>query len=353
MPARNIAQLGAERQSAATGAAMPQSIALQSAAAGTVAPHSPAPQTALAGGVAPRNIALLLEYDGSLYHGWQSQTNAPAVQDAVAAALCRLDGAAHVRLSGASRTDAGVHARGQVANFCTESAIPAEKYAYALNTLLPEGICCAGSAEAPPEFHSRFSARGKAYSYRILNRRFPSALLRDRAWHVPMALDVGAMRAAAAHIVGKRDFAAFMSSGSPVSSTVRTVWELSVERGGDNGNGGAGCAGAGEDAKTANDAGAGGGAVDAWGAKNAKNAKDAGDAGDIVELRVSGDGFLYNMVRIIAGTLVYVGLGRIGAEAVEEILRGRERKAAGKTAPPQGLCLEAVFYGDSGPTFTG
>jgi tRNA pseudouridine38-40 synthase len=252
-----------------------------------------------------------------------------------------------------------------VANFFTESSIPAEKYAYALNTLLPEGICCAGSAEAPPEFHSRFSAKGKAYSYRILNRRFPSALLRDRAWHVPMALDVGAMRAAAARLVGKRDFAAFMSSGSPVKSTVRTVWGLAVERGGVSGDSGprtdSGC---GCDGNARTDSGAGGdGGVSGASAASADNRAggdvgigdaraDSADSGDIVELRVSGDGFLYNMVRIMAGTLVYVGLGKIGAEGVESALRGRARDAAGKTAPPQGLCLERVFYGDGGPLFS-
>jgi tRNA pseudouridine38-40 synthase len=249
-------------------------------------------------GVTRRNIALLLEYDGVPFHGWQSQANAKAVQDIVAGAICRLDGAKSVKLNGASRTDAGVHARGQVASFFTESAIPAGKYAFALNTLLPPGVCCAGSAEAPPDFHARFSATGKQYSYRILNRRFPSALLRDRAWHVPLPLDIGAMAAAAGQIVGERDFRAFMASGSPVNSTVRTVWELSVEQ-----------------------------------------------DGDIVCISVAGNGFLYNMVRIIAGTLAYVGLGKIEAAAVGQILHDGARDAAGKTAPPQGLCLERVLYG--------
>jgi tRNA pseudouridine38-40 synthase len=250
-------------------------------------------------GYGMRNIALLLEYDGLPFHGWQSQANAAAVQDIVAEAICRLDGRAKVRLTGASRTDAGVHARGQVANFFTDSKIPAEKYAYALNTLLPGGISCTGSAQAPPQFHARFGAVGKLYSYSILNRRFPSALSAARSWHVPEALDLRAMRAAADLIVGERDFRAFMAAGSPVSSTVRTVWELSLRR-----------------------------------------------DGEVVEMRVSGDGFLYNMVRIIAGTLAYVGMGKLESADVGRILLGGDRKAAGKTAPPQGLCLERVYYGE-------
>jgi tRNA pseudouridine38-40 synthase len=264
---------------------------------------------------AARTIALILEYDGSLFHGWQSQNNALAIQDVVAGALARLDArAAASKLVGASRTDAGVHALGQVASFRTESAIPADKYSFALNTLLPDGITCARSWEAAPGFHARHSATGKTYSYRILNRAHPSALERGRAWHVPRPLDADAMREAASYLVGEHDFRAFMAAGSPVASTVRVVRSLEVAAGG-MANGG----------------------IEA--------AADGMAHGGIVTIRVSGSGFLYNMVRIIVGTLVYVGTGKIRAGDVPAIIASHDRTRAGKTAPPQGLCLEKVHYG--------
>ena len=249
-----------------------------------------------------RNVALVLEYDGGMFHGWQSQTNAATVQDAVARAIAKLEGLPPRRFTGASRTDAGVHARAQVANFFTESRIPADKYAYALNALFPRGVACVRSAEAPPGFQARYSAVSKTYTYLILNRRMPSALYGDRAWHVPLPLDAGAMRDAAALIVGERDFRAFMSTGSPVKSTIRNVTRLDLD-----------------DRRPARE--------------------------PFIKISVEGDGFLYNMVRIIAGTLVYAGLGRLGPGDVETALASGDRKAAGKTAPPQGLCLESVSYG--------
>ena len=244
-----------------------------------------------------RNIVLKLEYDGSYFHGWQSQINASAVQDLVVTALSQLEGKP-VKITGASRTDAGVHALGQAANFLTESKIPADKYAFALNTLLPKGISCVGSHEVPFDFHARFSAIGKRYSYKILNRRLPSALLEDRVWHVPVKLELEKMRQAALLFVGEKDFKGFMSAGSPVLSTVRTIWDLEVVLMDD----------------------------------------------DIVRITIQGNGFLYNMVRIITGTLVYVGLGKLSFDEVERVLLSGQRKDAGKTAPPQGLYLEKVFY---------
>ena len=248
-----------------------------------------------------RNIALLLEYDGSCFHGWQSQVNADAVQDRVAEAVGQLEKRT-MKVTGASRTDAGVHATGQVAHFITESAIPDLKYSFALNSILPEGVTCIGSKEAPPDFHARFSAIGKRYVYQILNRRLPSALLRNRVWHVPITLDIEAMRSASAILVGEHDFRAFMAAGSPVKSTVRTIHSLDI------------------------------------------NISDE----HMLSLRVCGNGFLYNMVRIIAGTLVYVGQGKLGCDDVRALLaaEGAKRENAGKTAPPQGLCLEHVFYPD-------
>ena len=245
-----------------------------------------------------RNIALLLEYDGTLFHGWQSQNNANTVQDAVASALQCL-GCAPERLVGASRTDAGVHARGQVASFFTSSRIPAEKFAYALNTVLPSGVTCARSAEAPSNFHARYSAIGKTYSYLILNRRQPSALYMRRVWHIPLPLDVAAMREAAGAIVGERDFRAFMSAGSPVKSTIRKVARLDIED---------------------------------------------GLPDDIIKLTIEGNGFLYNMVRIITGTLAYVGQGRLSSGDVSRAVASGDRRDAGKTAPPHGLYLDYVDY---------
>jgi tRNA pseudouridine38-40 synthase len=228
--------------------------------------------------------------------------NAQTVQDAVGGAICRLDGAPR-RLSGASRTDAGVHARGQVANFHTDSAIPADKYAYALNTVLPAGAVCVKSFEADPQFHARFSAKGKEYSYLILNRRQPSALYRHRAWHVPLPLDVDVMRDAAGLFVGEHDFRAFMSTGSPVKSTIRSVTRLDIEE------------------------------INLY-----------TPPCPFVRISIEGNGFLYNMVRIVTGTLVYAGQGRLNLDDVKHALCSGDRRAAGKTAPPHGLCLEQVFY---------
>jgi len=276
-----------------------------------------------------RNIALILEYDGSLFHGWQSQKNAVAISDVVGAAVANLD-KAPARIVGASRTDAGVHAKGQVANFFTESGIPAEKYAYALNAILPAGVVCARSFEVSPDFHSRFSAKGKTYSYLILNKRHPSALYRNRAWHVPLPLDIDAMRSAADLLVGEKDFRAFMSSGSPVNSTVRTIYRLELavlpyDNYGETPD------------------------VICGSAHNSDvTGRAAGEtfecAGRFIRLTIEGNGFLYNMARIIAGTLVYVGQDKLNNDDVARALRCGDRRMSGKTAPPQGLCLERVMY---------
>ena len=322
-----------------------------------------------------RNIVLILEYDGRLFHGWQSQANAAAVYDIVKAALCSL-GAAPVRLAGASRTDAGVHAAGQVANFYTKSGIPAGKFAYALNSKLPDGIACSGSSEAAPGFHARFSAVGKTYSYTVLNRRHPSALSAGRAWHVPLPLDIGAMREAAGLLVGEHDFRAFMSTGSPVSSTVRTIYKLEVcasplpaafagvpsafadipaAFAGPPGVSplpadfaGIPAAFAGIHGIPAAFAGITGASLPhgdfARSPGVAAGAANSAADGSAVRLLVEGNGFLYNMVRIIAGTLVYVGQGKLSPAGVAAALSSGDRTAAGKTAPPHGLCLERVMY---------
>jgi tRNA pseudouridine38-40 synthase len=243
-----------------------------------------------------RNIKVIIEYDGTGYHGWQSQENAISVQRVVESAFEKLTGE-NIRLIGASRTDTGVHAYGQVANFLTESKIPGEKFFLAVNCLLPPDISIVYSQEVPGDFHSRFSAKGKKYKYLIYNDRAPSALLRSRAFHVPASLNLEDMIKAASYIKGKKDFSAFKASGSSVKDSVRTVTGIELQK------------------------------------------RDK-----IIELTVSGDGFLYNMVRIIAGTLVDVGMGKIVPDELSLILESKDRTRAGRTAPAHGLYLIEVYY---------
>lgn len=253
-----------------------------------------------------RNIKLTIEYDGTAYHGWQSQINAITVQDTVTAAVRGLTGESCC-LTGSSRTDTGVHALGFVCNFFTESNIPADKFAFALNTMLPEDIVIRKSEEAPADFHSRFSAKGKKYRYLIFNSAFPSALLRHRAYHIYYPLNVESMRKAAGYFIGAHDFNAFSAAGSGAATTVRTVTEASIRR-------------------------------------DANRREMIRQDGGLIEFDIAGDGFLYNMVRIIAGTLVEVGFGKIEPDAIPDILASRDRRKAGRTAPAQGLYLVEVYY---------
>jgi len=243
-----------------------------------------------------RNIKLTIEYDGTAYHGWQSQDNAVTVQDKLEETISRLTGE-KVKVIGASRTDQGVHALGQTANFHTESRIPAEKFAYALNALLPDDIAIKKSEEVPIGFHSRYSATGKKYLYKIYNSRYPSALLRNRAYHVYCPLDLALMQKAAGFFTGTHDFSAFMATGSNAKTTVRSIDVLSLEK-----------------------------------------------SGDIITIEIKGNGFLYNMVRIIAGTLVEVGFGKIRPDDIPGIIEEGDRRKAGRTAPPHGLYLAEVYY---------
>lgn len=243
-----------------------------------------------------RNIKLTIEYDGTGYHGWQSQVNAISVQGVLEKALSSLTGEA-CSLTGASRTDAGVHACGQTANFFTDSNIPPSKYFLALNSIIPDDISIVKSEEVSPDFHSRFSAKGKRYKYLVYNMRHPSALMRNRSYHVPLPLNLDHMKEAGAFFIGKHDFSAFQASGSAAKTSVRTITGLTLER------------------------------------------KDS-----LIELNISGDGFLYNMVRIITGTLIDVGLGRTPVNEIPDIISNGDRHAAGRTAPPQGLYLIEVFY---------
>lgn len=243
-----------------------------------------------------RNIKLTVEYDGALYHGWQFQTNAVSVQEVLSGAIGRLTGE-EVIPEGAGRTDAGVHAYGQVAGFRTDSKIPAEKFTPALNALLPPGIAIVSSVEADEGFHARFSAKGKHYRYLILNRPQRSPLWENRAWLVYDRLDFDAMDKAASYFPGYHNFHAFCASGHQNKSFSRTI-------------------------------------------RNASLISEDG----ILKFDVSGDGFLYNMVRIMTGTLVDIGRGRFKPEVVAEAFKSGDRNSLGMTAPAMGLYLVEVFY---------
>jgi tRNA pseudouridine38-40 synthase len=243
-----------------------------------------------------KRILLTVEYDGTAYAGWQRQDNGLAVQQVLEEALSRACGE-KITVTGASRTDAGVHALDQKAHFDTESRIPPEKYPFVLNTMLPADIRVTEGREVPGEFHARFLTSGKVYTYRIWNARHGSAMRRNTFWHVPVPLDEEAVRAALPALIGKHDFKAFQAAGGTAKTTVRNIYSAEL------------CVNGYE-----------------W------------------VLTVSGDAFLYNMVRIIAGTCVDVGLHRIGADAFERALKTLDRLDLGMTAPAHGLELSRVCY---------
>lgn len=242
-------------------------------------------------------IVLVIEYDGTNYCGWQVQKNGISVQQRLEEAVERAVGAS-ISVHSAGRTDAGVHALGQVAHFDAETDIPADKFFYVLNTLLPDDIRIKRSYQADGDFHARFSAQGKHYRYVIRNAREKGAIDRLYSMFEPIPLDIERMRGAAKHIEGTHDFAAFCAAGTDLKgTTVRTVYSVEVTRDGDH-----------------------------------------------VLIDVKGNGFLYNMVRIIAGTLLGVGKGKLAPEAVKNALEAGDRTLAGATAQPQGLFLVEVYY---------
>ena len=248
-----------------------------------------------------RRILLRVAYDGTNYHGWQKQNNGITVEEVLNGALSELLGE-EIAVTGGSRTDAGVHALDNVAVFDTEARIPAEKMPYALNRRLPEDIRIMSGAEVAEDFHPRHCDSIKTYEYRILNAPFqiPQYRLYHYWTYVPM--EVEKMRTAAAPLIGEHDFTSFCSLYAQAEDHVRTIYRISVE-------------------EVPLRAGSG-----------------MPDAQEII-IRVSGNGFLYNMVRIIAGTLMEAGRGRMTAEDVARILEAQERHQAGPTAPPQGLVL--------------
>jgi tRNA pseudouridine38-40 synthase len=253
-----------------------------------------------------RTLRLTLEYDGSQYVGWQRQAEGVSIQGLLEEALAPFERSA-VTVHGAGRTDAGVHALGQVASVRVTAPHDVGTLQRALNAVLPLDVRVVDLREAAPDFHARFDATGKTYEYRIVNAPYVPAFSHRYAWHVPGRLDRAAMREGAAALVGRHDFAAFQASGGDVATTVRTITEIAIDE-----------------------------------------SPAAGlDDGSLV-LRVSGDGFLRHMVRTIAGTLVDVGLGRWPASHVAAIRDRRDRAAAGRAAPPHGLFLVRVHY-DEGP----
>jgi tRNA pseudouridine38-40 synthase len=257
--------------------------------------------------VTMRKIKLLIEYDGTAYHGWQRQNEETTIQGIVEDSVWRITGTPSSVL-GASRTDAGVHALGQVAVFRTESRLDAGTIKKALNAVLPQDIRVIEAVEVDDSFHPGDAAVKKSYFYIIANERVSSAFLFRYAWTVPQELDLNAMAEASETFIGRRDFAAFMGAGSDVRGTVRKIYSLSIERL-DRVYFMTGCL-----------------------------------KGDFIKIRAEANGFLRHMVRNIVGTLVETGRGRIPADRMTEILQSRDRRLAGQTAPAKGLFLERIVY---------
>lgn len=241
-------------------------------------------------------VKLVVAYEGTNYCGWQIQPNGITIEQVLNETLSSLLGE-EITVTGASRTDAGVHSLGNVAVFETHTKIPAEKISFALNQRLPEDIVVQESCQVPEDFHPRFSKSRKTYEYRILNCRFRQPLERRTSYFYHYPLDVRAMQKAAAYLVGEHDFTSFASVHAQTNTYVRMIYALDVVR-----------------------------------------------EGDMIRIRVQGNGFLYNMVRIIAGTLIQVGAGIKKPEDMESILAGKDRELAGPTAPAHGLTMIGLEY---------
>jgi len=243
---------------------------------------------------------LTIAYEGTEFSGWQVQLNQRTVQGVVEQAWREITGE-QVRVTATSRTDAGVHARAQVVGIKSESPMPADKLCGGLNAKLPDDVVVSTVEVVADDFHATRDALSKRYRYRIHNDRQRPLFDRRYVWHIPQSLDVGAMHHAGQMLVGKHDFASFQSAGSPRESTVRTIFAIEVSGG-------------------------------------------RGDESSEVWIEVHGDGFLYNMVRAIVGTLVAVGMGKKPESWLAEVFAAADRRAAGQTAPPQGLILLEVDF---------
>lgn len=243
-----------------------------------------------------KRVKLVVAYDGTNYSGWQLQKNAVTIEQKLNEALSELLGE-EIVVTGASRTDAGVHSLGNVCVFDTNTRIPAEKISFALNARLPEDIVVQDSCEVNADFHPRAGKSSKTYEYRVLNRTFPDPTRRRDTYFYHYPLDVAAMQKAASLLEGEHDFKSFCSVHAQVETTVRTIYNCTV-----------------------------------------------GKDGDIITIRVTGNGFLYNMVRIIAGTLIEVGAGKRAPEEILEMLERTDRCSAGPTAPAHGLTMIGIHY---------
>jgi tRNA pseudouridine38-40 synthase len=243
-----------------------------------------------------KNIKLILEYDGTGFSGWQFQPDQRTLQGELEAAVKKISGE-DLRATASGRTDAGVHALGQVVNFKTAAEMDAQAWLGALNHFLPPEMRALEASEEPEEFNARYSAKGKQYGYIVLNRYIPSPLKRNYSWHVPMALDIEAMKEGAAHLLGEHDFTSFRAVNSDGVNPVRTLRLLEIQ-------------------------------VD----------------GNRIFFSLEASGFLRHMVRTVVGTLVEVGKGRFAPGDVKDMLEERDRTKAGPTAPGQGLYLVHVEY---------
>jgi tRNA pseudouridine38-40 synthase len=245
-----------------------------------------------------RYFKMTIAYDGTAYHGWQRQNNALAVQEVVEKALYKLTGQ-RVVVQGCSRTDAGVHAREYVLSFSLDSTISPKGLQLGLNSWLPDDISVLGCEETEEGFHARYCCKGKEYEYIVHNSRIKDPFLRNTAFRSTFPIDEVLLDRAAQDYVGEHDFKAFCSTACDKEITVRKIYRFSVRR-----------------------------------------------EGEKVIFTVSGNGFLYNMVRIMVGTLLFINEGKIAADAIPRIIASKDRKKAGKTVPPQGLYLNKVYYDD-------
>ena len=243
-----------------------------------------------------RNIKLIIEYDGKSFNGWQKQPTKLNIQGEIERAISEIT-KEEIKLIGSGRTDAGVNALGQTANFKTNSKIPTEKFPIAINQKLKKSIVIVKAEEVPEDFHSRYNVKSKTYRYTINNSENGSAIYRDMEYHFPIKLDVKKMKEAAKYFEGEHDFKGFKASGTSSKSSVRTIYKAEVK-----------------------------------------------EDGDRINIELTGNGFLYNIVRIISGTLLDVGIGKIEPKDIPEIIDSKDRKRAGKTLPAHGLCLVKVEY---------
>lgn len=254
-----------------------------------------------------RKIKLILEYDGTAYHGWQIQKKGETLQSILEDRIAKITGE-QARLISASRTDAGVHASGQVAAFRTESRLDPQTIKRALNAVLPQDIRVLDASEADGSFNPRDDAAKKSYFYIIANQRISSAFLYRYSWLVQQQLELKSMKDAAQVLIGRHDFSSFMGTGSSIKDPVREIFSLSIDK------------------------------------LEKIEFITASIKGNFIKIRIEANGFLRHMVRNIVGTLIEIGRGRIPGDRMKEILESRDRRLAGPTAPPNGLSLERIVY---------